>query len=100
MKFVVLNDWGDELKAKKLPTPPEGEPLAIGFELSEEQQASYKTAKAKMMVSVCFVFLDDFCACKLWPNEALPIFFHEVRQLLKQAMHKASEDTRKQLILH
>ena len=48
----------------------------------------------------CFIFLDDFHARKLSPNEILPVFFHELRQLLKQAMPEASEDTRKQLILH
>ena len=99
----VSNDWGDEVKAKKLPTLLEGEPLAIWLELSEEQRGSYETAKAKIIkavVPVCFVFLDDFCARKLRPNEALPVFYHELRQLVKQAMPEASEDTRKQLILH
>jgi len=41
----VANDWGDESKAKKLPTLSEGETLAIWLELSEKQQASYGTAK-------------------------------------------------------
>ena len=99
----MSNDWGNYLKAKKLPTLLEGEPLAIWLKLSEEQQANYETAKAKIikaMAPVRFVSLDDFCARKLRPNEALPVFFHELRQLLKQAMPEASEDTRKQLILH
>ena len=52
------------------------------------------------MASVRFVSLDDFCACKLHPNEALVIFYHELNRLVKQAMPEASEDTRKQLILH
>ena len=33
----VLNYWGDEVKAKKLQTLLEGEPLAVWLELSEEQ---------------------------------------------------------------
>ena len=33
----VSNNWVDEVKAKKLPTLLEGEPLAIWLELSEEQ---------------------------------------------------------------
>ena len=38
MKFVVCQTiGGDELKAKKLPTPLEGEPLTIWLELSQEQ---------------------------------------------------------------
>ena len=52
------------------------------------------------MVPVRFVSLDNFCACKLGPNEALPVFYNELRQLVKQAMPEASEDTQKQLILH
>ena len=96
----VLNFWGDEVKAKKLPTFLEGEPLAIWLELSKEQQGSYETAKAKAMAPVCFVSLDDFRARKLRSNEAPPVFYHELRQLVKQAMLEASEGTWKQLILH
>ena len=99
----VLNDWGNDLKAKKLLTLLEGEPLAIWLELSEEQRANYETAKAKIikaMAPVRFVSLDNFRARKLKPNEELPVFFHELRQLLKQAMPEASEDTWKQLLLH
>ena len=64
----VSNNWGDEVKARKLPTLLEGEPLAIWLELSEEQQGSYETAKTKIikaMAPVCFVFLDDFHTHKL-----------------------------------
>ena len=99
----VSNDWGDEVKAKKLPTLLEGELLAIWLELSEEQQGSYKTAKAKIIKAMApahFVSLDDFRARKLCSNEALPVFYHELRQLVKQAIPEASEDTREQLILH
>ena len=86
-----------------MPTLLEGEALAIWLELSEEQQATYATAKAKIiktMAPVRFVSLDDFRARKLRPNEALPVFLHELRQLLKQAVPEASDDTRKQLLLH
>ena len=61
----VSNDWGDEVKAKKLPTLLEGEPLAIWLELSEEQRGSYETVKAKIikaMAPVRFTSLDDFHA--------------------------------------
>ena len=71
--------------------------------MSEEQRANYETVKVKIikvMVPFHFVSLDDFRACKLRPNEVLPVFFHELKQLLKQAMPEASEDTQKQLILH
>ena len=99
----VANEWGDEMKAKKLPTLLEGEALAVWLELSAEQQASYDAAKAKItkaMAPVQFVSLDDFRVRKLRPNEALSVFLHELRQMLKQAMPEASEGTRKQLLLH
>ena len=38
------------------------------------------------MAPVRFVSIDDFRARKLHPNEALPVFYHELRQLVKQAM--------------
>ena len=44
--------------------------------------------------------VDDFRARKLLPNEALHVFLHELRQLLKQAIPEASDYTRKQLLLH
>ena len=44
--------------------------------------------------------LDDFRARKLLPNEVLHVFLHELRQLLKLVMPEASDDTRKQLLLH
>ena len=88
----VANEWGDEVKAKKLPTLLEGEALAVWLELSEEQRGTYATAKAKItkaMAPVRFVSLDDFRARKLLPNEALHVFLHELRQLLKQAIPEA-----------
>ena len=101
----VANEWGDELKAKKLLTLLEGEALAVWLELSTEQQASYDAAKnkakiTKAMAPVQFVSLEDFRAWKLRPNEALSVFLHELRQMLKQAMPEAGEATQKQLLLH
>ena len=81
----------------------EGEALAIWLELSTKQQASHDAAKAKItkaMAPVQFVSLDNFRARKLQPNEALSVFLHEFRQMLKQAMPEAGEGTRKQLLLH
>ena len=43
------------------------------------------------MPPVRLVSLDDFHAHKLRLNEALPLFYHELRQLVKQAMPEASE---------
>ena len=42
------NNWGDEMKVKKLPTLLEGEVIAVWFELTSEEQASYGTAKEKI----------------------------------------------------
>ena len=43
----VANDWGNELKAKKLPTLLKGEALAIWLEMTTEQQGTYQTAKSR-----------------------------------------------------
>ena len=99
----VANDWSDELKSKKLPTLLEGEALAVWLELTTEQQGSYQTAKSKIierMEPVRFVSFDDFQARKLRPNEALSVFLHDLKQLLKQAIPKADAGTRNQLLLH
>ena len=85
----VANEWGDELKGKKLPTLLEGEAPTIWLELPTEQQASYDAAKVKItkaMAPVQFALLDNFTARKLRPNEALSVFLHELRQILKQAI--------------
>ena len=57
------NDWGDEMKAKKLPTLLEGEAIAVWFELTSEEQEAYGTAKEKIidrMAPARFVSLADF----------------------------------------
>ena len=57
------NDWGDELKAKKLPTLLEGEALVTWLELTSEQQSNYTVSKTKIlerMGPVRFVSMDDF----------------------------------------
>ena len=99
----VANEWADELKAKKLPTLLEGEALAVWLELTTEQQGTYQTAKAKIverMAPVRFVSFDEFRARKLQLNEALSVYLHELKQLLKRAMPDADAGTRDQLLLH
>ena len=54
----------------------------------------------RAMVPARFISLDDFRACKLRLNEVLPVFCHKLRQLVKQGILEASENTRRQLILH
>ena len=97
------NDWGDEMKAKKLPTLLEGEAIAVWFELTSEEQASYSTAKEKIieqMAPANFVSLAGFHKRTLRPGESLSVFAHELKRLLQQALPTADASTSKQLVLH
>ena len=97
------NEWNDGMKAKKLPTLLEGEALATWLELSEEQKASYSDAKAKMIERLGpmqFVSMDDFHNRRLLPNESLPIFVHDLKRLIDQAMPEAEAATRQKLLIH
>ena len=99
----TANDWSDEVKAKKLPTLLEGEALATWLELTAEQQASYTDAKARMLERlspVQFVSMDDFHRRHLMPGESLPLFVHELKRLMEQAMPKTDVPTRQQLLIH
>ena len=51
------------------------------------------------MGPVRFVSFDDFQAWKVWPNEALLVFLHDLKQLLKQAIPEADAGTRNKLLL-
>ena len=97
------NDWGDELKAKKLPTLLEGEALVTWLELTSEQQSNYGQAKSKIlerMGPVKFVSMDDFHRRRLLPGESLSVFSHELKKLIDQAMPTADAATRSQLLIH
>ena len=97
------NGWGDETKAKRLPTLLEGEALAVWLELSDDEQKSYKDAKAKIMERmgpVQFVSMDNFNRRRLLPGESLSVFVHELKRLLGQAMPEIDAATRKHLLLH
>ena len=97
------NDWSDEMKAKKLPTLLEGEAIAVWFELTSEEQASYSTAKEKIigrMAPANFVSLAEFHKRTLRPGESLSVFAHELKRLLEQALPTADASTSKQLLLH
>ncbi len=97
------NGWNDQTKASKLPTLLEGEALATWLELSDEEQRDYKTAKERIveqMVPMGFVTLEQFHHRKLRPGEALPLFLHELKKLLDQAMPNIDAETREQLLLH
>lgn len=97
------NDWGDELKAKKLPTLLEGEALVTWLELTSEQQSNYTVSKTKIlerMGPVRFVSMDDFHHRRLLPGESLSVFSHELKRLIDQAMPTADAATRQQLLIH
>ena len=81
----------------------EGEALAVWLELNEDEQKSYKGAKAKKierMSLVQFVSIDDFYRRKLLPGEPLSVFVHELKRLMDEAMPDADVATRKQLLTH
>ena len=97
------NDWGNEMKAKKLPTLLEGKAIAIWFELTTEEQQSYSSAKEKIIqriVPAHFVSLADFHKRTLRPGESLSVFSHELKRLLEQALLSADASTSKELLLH
>ena len=87
--MLRANNWGNEMKAKNLPTLLESEAIAVWFELTSEEQESYCTAKEKiieLMVPACFVSLADFHKRLLRPGETLSVFAHELKLLLEQAL--------------
>ena len=45
----TTNGWKDDTKAKRLSTLLEGEALAVWLELNDDEQKSYKDAKAKII---------------------------------------------------
>ena len=47
-----------------------------------------------------FASLEDFHSRKLHPGEVLPVFLHELKSLLEQAMPDLGAETCKQLLLH
>ena len=83
------NGWNDEMKALKLPTLLEGEPLGIWLEATEEEQGVYGTMKEKIitkMAPMAFSSLQEFHNRKMLPGEAIPLYLFELKRLLGQAM--------------
>ena len=97
------NSWNAATQALKLPMLLEGEALAVWLELSEEQQKDYTATKEKLlsaMMPMKFVSLDEFHRRKLRPGEALPVYLHDMKKLLAQAMPDLDKPARDQLLLH
>jgi hypothetical protein len=105
-KFEICckaNNWNDATKAVKLPTLLEGEALAIWLEFSEDEQASYETAKNLLVSKLTpaeFVSLEEFHKRTLRPGETLTLFVHNLKILLERAMLSMDEDARAQLVVH
>jgi uncharacterized coiled-coil protein SlyX len=97
------NRWDAAAQALKLPTLLEGEALAIWLELSEDEQATYATAKEKVvkgMMPMGFVSMDEFHRRKLRPGEALSVFLHDLKKLLGQAMPDLDKAAHDPLLVH
>ena len=66
-----------------------------------EEQASYSTAKEKVIEQIVpanFVCLASFHKRTLRPGESLSVFIYESKQLLEQALLTADVSTSKQLL--
>ena len=97
------NGWNDEMKALKVPTLLEGEALASWLELTEEEQADFKTLKKKLIAKMAplpFTALEEFHARKLRPGEPLPLFTQDLKRLLQSAMPGLDENAGEQMLIH
>ena len=97
------NQWNNETKARKLPTVLEGEALACWLELSDEQQADYKVAKEQLLTKMApneFVSLEEFHSRTMRPGEAIALYLHDLKRLLRQAMPRLTEEASDPLLLH
>ena len=97
------NDWNAATKATKLPTLLEGEALAVWLELTEENNEDYSKAKKAIkskLLPPAFSALNMFNQRTLLPDEALPLFLHDLKRLLSHAMPELPQEARDRLLLH
>ena len=97
------NEWIGATKAAKLPTLLEGEALAVWIELSEEDKKDYAKAKKAIkskLLPRTFTALEKFNGRLMLPSETLPLFLHDLKRLLDQAMPGLPNKAREQLLLH
>lgn len=90
----------DKMKAMKLPTLLEGEALTV---LSTEAKKTYAKTKKELltaMKSMSFTTPENFWQRKMVPGEVLPVFLHDLKQLLEQAMPGLESNAMEQLLLH
>ena len=73
------------------------------LELSEEDKDDYSKAKKAIknkLLPTVFSALDKFNRRLMLPGETLPLFLHNLKRLLDQAMPDLPQDAREQLLLH
>ena len=73
------------------------------MELSTESTADYATAKKSLISKMApteFVSLEEFHSLKLRPGEAITLYLHDLKRLLKQAMPELAAAAAKPLFLH
>ena len=73
------------------------------LELSEEDKEDYvkvkKAIKSKLLPPT-FTVLEKFNGRSMLPGETLPLFIHDLKQLLDQAIPDLPNKAREQLMLH
>ena len=97
------NEWNRVTKAAKFPTLLEGEALAVWIKLSEEDKEDYAKAKKAIksnLLPTTFTALQKFNGRLMLPSETLPLFLHDIKQLLDQAMPGLPNKAKEQFLLH
>ena len=80
-----------------------GEALAVWMELSKEGKEDYAKAKKGIkskLLPTTFTALKKFNGMLMLPSEMLPLFLHDLKRLLDQAMLESPNKAREQSLLH
>ena len=77
--------------------------LASWLELTEEEQADFKTVKEKLigkMVPLPFTAFEEFHAWKLHLGEPLSLFMQDLKRLLQSAKPGLDKNAGEQMLIH